>query len=214
MTDQRDAHGPDGLEGSYRAPPEAKPPEQRRPFRAGDVVSTRSGEWVLACDEEKGRVSFTGWAYPPIDAGECELRKAASDHDRLDMLRRTAIECAGMWRGQAAARQLAAIESASHAPERASDPFAVLRAEVCCFPPENVWTSDVARLLAAYDQERTARQALEREIAATRKALEAALHSLDIALKGLGVRSDKVDAAMSADDRASAAMAAFGGEKP
>ena len=65
-------------------------------FRAGDTVKHEptGEEWVLANDEEQGRVSACG--YPPslTEAQHCKLVEAATDEDRLSMLEQWA-ELAG-----------------------------------------------------------------------------------------------------------------------
>lgn len=62
-------------------------------MRAGDTVRhTPSGEeWVLACDEEDGRVCPAGWPEATAAAYDCVLLKAASDIERMEMLRRVAF---------------------------------------------------------------------------------------------------------------------------
>ncbi len=61
-------------------------------FRAGDHVKHGpSGEsWVLACDEERGRVMPAGWPESMADAADCTLTKAATERERRDMLTRVA----------------------------------------------------------------------------------------------------------------------------
>lgn len=61
-------------------------------FRAGDVVRHRpTGEkWVLANDEEDGRVSPCGWPCSMADAKDCALLEKASDERRLETLTRLA----------------------------------------------------------------------------------------------------------------------------
>jgi hypothetical protein len=57
-------------------------------FRAGDIVHHGpSGEdWVLAIDEENGRVQACGWPESMAEAKDCKLKFAASDDHRLVML--------------------------------------------------------------------------------------------------------------------------------
>jgi hypothetical protein len=58
-------------------------------FRAGDHVGHNpSGEeWVLACDEENGEIIPAGWPEGLAKATDCILLKAATDAERLKMLR-------------------------------------------------------------------------------------------------------------------------------
>ena len=58
-------------------------------FRAGDVVHhVPSGEdWALACDEVDGRVQPMGWPECMARASDCRMVKAASDEQRLFVLR-------------------------------------------------------------------------------------------------------------------------------
>lgn len=61
-------------------------------LRAGDdVAHGPSGEtWTLACDEENGEVMPCGWPEGWAKAADCTLVKAASDAERLEMLRMVA----------------------------------------------------------------------------------------------------------------------------
>lgn len=61
-------------------------------FRAGDHVRHRpSGEeWVVAVDSENGRVSWSGWPEGMAAEDDCELQRAATDEERLRMLRSVA----------------------------------------------------------------------------------------------------------------------------
>jgi hypothetical protein len=85
-----------------------------RPFRAGDtVLHAPSGEtWLLACDEDGGRVVACGWPESLVPASECSLVEAATDADRLELLKRVAASRgdhgAGSFRSRLAQRQLEA----------------------------------------------------------------------------------------------------------
>lgn len=61
-------------------------------FRAGDHVSHGpSGErWVLACDQHDADVIPAGWPESLAKAADCRLLRAATDAERLDMLRTVA----------------------------------------------------------------------------------------------------------------------------
>lgn len=62
------------------------------PFRAGDSVKhALSGEtWILACDQRGNDVLPAGWPETLAKATHCRLVKAATDAERIDMLRRVA----------------------------------------------------------------------------------------------------------------------------
>lgn len=85
-----------------------------RTYRAGDVVRhlARGQEWLLACDEEHGRVSACGWPSSWNRVEEVELVHAASDEERLERLRETAAMKGNDSRAAAAQRQLAAMAPA------------------------------------------------------------------------------------------------------
>jgi hypothetical protein len=78
-------------------------------FLAADHVHHRpTGEdWTLACDEHDGLVVPAG--YPPCaaEASDCELVRAATDGERLAMLRGAAMVPGT--RGALARRQLEAV---------------------------------------------------------------------------------------------------------
>jgi len=61
-------------------------------FRAGDRVKHRpTGEvWILATDEDDGRVMPAGWPECQAMASDCELVEAATDEKRIRMLIRVA----------------------------------------------------------------------------------------------------------------------------
>lgn len=63
--------------------------ETKPAFRAGDTVwHAGSGEtWVLAGDEENGRVSPCGWPESVSPAADCKRITVATDEERLKMLR-------------------------------------------------------------------------------------------------------------------------------
>jgi hypothetical protein len=66
---------------------------ERTTLRAGDIVRTKTEpteDWVLATDEEHGRVYPAGWPCTLADADELELIEAATDEKRLGMLRQVA----------------------------------------------------------------------------------------------------------------------------
>ena len=84
-----------------------------RSFRAGDTVHhAPSGEdWLLATDEENGKVQACGWPESIAEAKDCQLLEPASDSERLDMLKTWAAEGKGYEherdsRTRAARRQL------------------------------------------------------------------------------------------------------------
>lgn len=58
------------------------------PFRAGDIVHHNpSGEdWLIAGDEENGKVQPCDWPNTMAEAEDCRLMEAATDEDRLKML--------------------------------------------------------------------------------------------------------------------------------
>ena len=66
-------------------------------FRAADIVHhVPSGEdWVLAIDEENGRVQPCGWPNTMADSKDCTLTTAATDDHRLAMLEEWAAEGKG-----------------------------------------------------------------------------------------------------------------------
>ena len=61
-------------------------------MRAGDTVKhLPTGEtWVLACDEDDGRVMPAGWPESEARSSDCVLIQSATDMERLEMLRRVA----------------------------------------------------------------------------------------------------------------------------
>jgi hypothetical protein len=64
-------------------------------LRAGDVVRTIREpieDWVLACDEDRGRIMPAGWPSTIVDVAEVELVTSATDEQREKMLR----DCAEM----------------------------------------------------------------------------------------------------------------------
>jgi hypothetical protein len=85
-----------------------------RSYRAGDVVRhlALDQEWLLACDEEHGRIAACGWPESWNRVEEVELVLEASDQDRLERLRETAAMKGNDSRSEAARRQLAALASA------------------------------------------------------------------------------------------------------
>ena len=58
-------------------------------FRAGDSVYHRPSNerWVLALDENQGYVSWCGWPEGQARASDCDLLHAATDEERMKMLR-------------------------------------------------------------------------------------------------------------------------------
>ncbi len=89
-----------------------------RPFRAGDSVKhAPSGEtWVLACDQQDNDVLPAGWPETLGHATHCRLVKAATDEQRLSMLRAVADSRpdhggGSSHRQRLAAAQLAAIQA-------------------------------------------------------------------------------------------------------
>lgn len=85
-----------------------------RTYRAGDVVRhlALDQEWLLACDEDHGRIAACGWPESWNRVEEVELVHAASDEERLERLRETAALHGGDSRAAAARRQLAAMTPA------------------------------------------------------------------------------------------------------
>lgn len=79
-------------------------------FRAGDGVYHRPSEetWVLAADQDGDEVVCAGWPESFAKASDCELKRAATDEERLKMLTQVAEGCAGQSRGRLARHQLAA----------------------------------------------------------------------------------------------------------
>jgi hypothetical protein len=77
-------------------------------FRAGDTVLHHPSEeeWILACDEENGRVSPCGWPETLAEAKDCELIAAATEPERLAMLRTWEQLPGSDYRIRAARRQL------------------------------------------------------------------------------------------------------------
>lgn len=62
-------------------------------FRSGDVVKCRADKnlrLVLACDEEDGRAAICGWYDGDTDCSMWEIHTAATDDERLSMLRTVA----------------------------------------------------------------------------------------------------------------------------
>ena len=66
-------------------------------FRAGDAVAhAPSGEtWILACDEDNGRVIPCGWPESQAEASDCTLVEAATDEERVEILREAAAATGG-----------------------------------------------------------------------------------------------------------------------
>ena len=106
---------------------------ERRPFRAGDVVRhiALDQEWLLACDEEHGRIAACGWPESWNRVEEVELVEEASDDVRLGRLRETAAMKGNDSRAAAAQRQLAA----EGLPDAEPKPRRTL-ADVVANPPE------------------------------------------------------------------------------
>ena len=72
-------------------------PCSRSLFRAADIVHhAPSGEdWVLAVDEENGRVQPCGWPPTMADAKDCTLTTPATAEHRIVMLQEWATEGKG-----------------------------------------------------------------------------------------------------------------------
>ena len=89
--------------------------KQRAPFRAGDVVKHAPSEetWVLACDQDGDAVMPAGWPESRADAADCTLVKAASDEERLKMLRDVSAHKGGMSYRRSLARHQLAQEGAA-----------------------------------------------------------------------------------------------------
>ncbi len=77
-------------------------------FRAGDHIHHKpTGEdWVLACDQRGDEVMCAGWPESIAGAEDCTLLEAATDEERLEMLRQAANT--GGARGRWARSQLEA----------------------------------------------------------------------------------------------------------
>jgi hypothetical protein len=75
-------------EGRRREVPAFTKHSTSPPFRAGDTVQHGpSGEaWILAVDEENGRVQPCGWPESMAEAKDCQLVEPATDQERIDML--------------------------------------------------------------------------------------------------------------------------------
>lgn len=63
-----------------------------RLLRCADHVLHRpTGEkWLLACDEQNGEIICCGWPETFARASDCDLLKAATDEERLELLREVA----------------------------------------------------------------------------------------------------------------------------
>ena len=72
-------------------------------FRAGDVVKrvVDGTEFVLAVDEQNGRIGIAGWPSSWENANLFVLEKAATDGEREEMLRRIATSKGHSFKGQA-----------------------------------------------------------------------------------------------------------------
>ena len=99
------------------------PPPCSRSFRAADSVRHEpSGEeWLLATDEENGRVQPWGWPESMAEAKDCQLIEPATDQERLDMLKTWAAEGKGYEherdsRTRAARRQLSGGKASAAPP--------------------------------------------------------------------------------------------------
>jgi hypothetical protein len=79
----------------------------RRNFQAGDRVYcvAYDEEWLLALDEERGRVVPAGWPMARVDWQHVTLVEASTEEGRLTMLREVA-ECSCPYRAPIARRQL------------------------------------------------------------------------------------------------------------
>lgn len=77
-------------------------------FRAGDTVRHRPSEeeWILACDEEDGRVAPCGWPSTLAESKDCELIEAATEEERIAMLKTWCRQYGSDYRIRAAHRQL------------------------------------------------------------------------------------------------------------
>jgi hypothetical protein len=89
--------------------------EERKKFRAGDYVQVfdSKGEpwerWVLAVDEDnQGYLTCAGWPETRVEAEKCQLIKAATDEERLDMLSKVSEHHGYSYRSSLAKSQLAA----------------------------------------------------------------------------------------------------------
>jgi len=83
-------------------------------FRAADVVFHHpSGErWVLACDQNGVDVQPAGWPQTLAKASDCELKEAATDEQRLEMLKRVSGLMNGGYRTSVAKAQLEKLQAA------------------------------------------------------------------------------------------------------
>ncbi len=80
-------------------------------YRAGDVVYHAGTEenWTLAVDEFDGRVMPAGWPCTLASANECTLICAATDEQRILILKQAAEITGSDMRGSKARQQLAAL---------------------------------------------------------------------------------------------------------
>lgn len=121
----------------------------RRPFRAGDVVThPESGEdWVLACDEHNGEIWACGWPETRVKASTVELVEGADYEDRLKMLRSAAASDGP--RGELARAQLATALASQPA-----DPFDTADYYDCGREPDRLThTTPLAAILAVGGEE-------------------------------------------------------------
>lgn len=74
------------------------PPDACPTFSAADIVHhAPSGEdWVLAVDEENGRIQPCGWPPTMADAKDCTLTTPATAEHRIAMLQEWAAEGKGI----------------------------------------------------------------------------------------------------------------------
>jgi hypothetical protein len=93
-------------------------------FRAGDTVRHRSSEeeWILACDEEQGRISPCGWPETLAEAKYCELIAAATEPERIAMLKTWHQQSESDHRTRAARRQLPSENTEGLASPAGSEP--------------------------------------------------------------------------------------------
>lgn len=89
------------------------PAPARHHYRAGDhVLHHGTGEkWLLACDEQDGEIVCCGWPETYAPAEGVELVRAATDSERLQVLRDVS-RIHDQRRGSIARAQLAAEEAA------------------------------------------------------------------------------------------------------
>ncbi len=92
------------------------PTHEGHTIRAGDAVKhgPTGQTWLVATDEERGEFMAAGWPETLAYAKDCTLDTAATDEERLDLLREVAASRGDRggctYRSRTAARQLEASD--------------------------------------------------------------------------------------------------------